>query len=139
MDPAAIRTALQTALANVSGLTAYTYWPDACQTLPAAMPVPGPGVYGETFDDQGSIVFEIHLLAAWAEGGFETGQQLLDAFLVDTGSTSVRAALEADCTLGGVVQDLRVRGWRDYHFSHRMFPAGPPAWGVVFPVEIWAE
>src|SRR5574343_1937106 len=138
MDIAAIRTKLKTALANVSGLTAYEYWPDACQTLPAAMPVPAPGTYGETFDDQGSIVVEVHVLAAWADGGFQAGQVALDAFLKETGNTSVKAALEADCSLGGTVQDLRVRQWRDYHFSHRMYPGGPPAWGVVFPVDIWA-
>jgi hypothetical protein len=138
VDISAIRAALKTALDNVTGLTAYTYWPAGCSELPAAMPVPGPTTYGETFDDQGSVNFEVHLLAAWAESGFETGQALLDAFLDDVGASSVRAALEADITLGGVAEDVRVIRVHDYHFGHRMFPGGPPAWGVVFDVAVMA-
>ena len=136
MDIPAIRSKLKTALDQVSGLTAYTYWPDACSTLPAAMPVPGSAAFWETMSDQGKATFEIHLLAAWASEGFEVGQKALDAFLAQSGSTSVRAALEADPQLGGAVDDCRVLRWRDYHFGHRMYPAGPPAWGAVFDVEL---
>ena len=36
------------------------------------------------------------------------GQTKLDGYLASTGSTSVKAAIEGDVTLGGAVQTLRV-------------------------------
>ncbi len=41
-------------------------------------------------------------------------QELLDRMIESTGSASIRAAIEADKTLGGTVQDLIVRGVSGY-------------------------
>lgn len=41
-------------------------------------------------------------------------QKLLDQFLSSTGSTSIKAAVEGDKTLGGIAEDTLVRGFRDY-------------------------
>jgi hypothetical protein len=140
MNLANLRTGLKNACANATGITAYAYWPDTCDAvLPAAVPVPGNINYWETFDDQSSLTFEIHVLAAWASDGFTVGQTALDAYIDETGVKSVKAALEADKTLGGKCQDLIVHRARDYHFSHRMAPNGPPIWGAILDVEIWVE
>jgi len=39
-----------------------------------------------------------------------TGQDKLDAYLAGSGATSIKAALEADRTLSGAVNTLRVTG-----------------------------
>jgi len=52
-----------------------------------------------------------------ANVGDIAGQKRLDEFLASTGSSSVKAAIESDKTLGGAVMDLIVRscsGYREY-------------------------
>lgn len=140
MDLANLRAGLKAALDTIPGLTGYAYWPLTCEVaLPAAMAVPSRNNLHADFDNDTSVAFEIHLLAAWASDGFAVGQTALDAYLDSAGSQAVAVALEADPTLGGTCESVLVTRWRDYHFQHRINPNGPPAWGVVFDVEILTE
>ena len=55
----------------------------------------------------GAITSTVTLLAApWADRGLPRAQTALDAYLDDTGTDSVHAALRGDVTLG----DLAVKG-----------------------------
>lgn len=63
------------------------------------------------------------------------GQKLLDQFLSPQGERSVKAAIEADTTLGGVVQDLHVTqatGEQEY-----LRDQGGPLLGSEWSVDIW--
>ena len=63
------------------------------------------------------------------------GQQLLDQFVAPTGDRSIKQAIEADRTLGGVVSDLRVTqatGEQEY-----VRDQGGPLLGSEFTVEVW--
>jgi len=64
----------------------------------------------------------------------QNGQQLLDSYLAPTGSTSIRAALESDRTLGGKVQNVQVTRVSGY----TLFGDTPPVLGAEWTVEVWA-
>ncbi len=65
----------------------------------------------------------------------ENGQQQLDDFLEPSGSTSIRAAVESDRTLGGAVQNLQVTRVSGY----TLFGDSPPVLGAEWTVEVWAS
>lgn len=81
--------------------------------LPIAFVVPGDTDYHQAMGNGHSdynIAVEIHA-ATFTDIG---GQDILDALLSESGDMSVKAALEADPTLGGLAHDLIVQGFRDY-------------------------
>lgn len=107
-----IRAALQAAVATITGLQAEKYVRDVA-SVPVAM-VGGPETqYDKTFgrghDDH---TFPIMVFASRASD--VDGQAQLDSYLDPFGDLSIKAAIEADSTLGGVVDDLRVVETRDY-------------------------
>lgn len=57
---------------------------------------------------------EVLLLAAETGKGQQRAQAKLDAWLDEDDVESVKAAIEADPTLGGVVSDVIVRGFSEY-------------------------
>lgn len=64
-------------------------------------------------------------------------QKRLDRMLDPSGSESVKAAIESDDTLGGVVDDLhvtRASGYRQYPRE-----GGVTALGAEWDVEVWAD
>ena len=66
----------------------------------------------------------------------QDGQKQLDTYLAPTGSTSVRAAIESDRTLGGVVDNLvvtRVSGYQLYADERGA------NLGAEWSVEVWAS
>ncbi len=63
-----------------------------------------------------------------------TAQTLLDTWKTGFGGTSVKAAIEADLTLGGIVQDVRVT--RAGHDSILNLPNRTEARGCEFFVQI---
>jgi hypothetical protein len=62
-------------------------------------------------------------------------QVLLDQYLAPTGALSLKAAIEADRTLGGAVQDTHVQ-----MFTYRQYPRpeGEPFLGADFTVQVYA-
>jgi len=112
MDIAAVRAALGMAPQNVrvgnTQLNCTRHTPNSV-TVPAWYPTTVALDYASdkgTFN--GEPVIEANCLVLTApEANPEEGQALLDAYLSD-GPTSIKAALEADLTLGGVCQTLHV-------------------------------
>ena len=82
---------------------------------PTAIVLPGSGdflSFDVTFD--GSDVFGLTVKVLMGVQDDRTGQAALLGYMSRTGSTSIRAAIYGDSTLGGTVSDLKVTGWSNY-------------------------
>lgn len=62
-------------------------------------------------------------------------QKRLDEMLASSGPLSVKANIEVDCTLDGVVDDLRVTKCSGY----RTYGQQPGVLGAEWVVEVWAD
>lgn len=82
-------------------------------TLPTAYVLPGDIDFHQTMGDGHS---DWHLTIELQVGTVSDigAQDTLDALISETGAKSVKAAIEAEPTLGGLVDDLVVQGVRDY-------------------------
>ena len=106
MVPSTVRSNLKARLATITGLKTYDYIPDSVN-------VPG-AVVGQldlNFDatfNRGFHNATCTILLIVGRMSESAGQTKLDGYLASTGSTSVKAAIEADATLSGAVQTLRV-------------------------------
>jgi hypothetical protein len=129
----AVRDGLQTRLASISGMHAYDLVPGAIQ-LPAAIVEPDePVILFDSTMGRGSdeLFFSVLLLAL--EGTLRTGQDKLDAYLATSGADSVKAAIEGDPTLGGIVSFAHVtsaEGYGEYTFNELSYV------GVKFKVQV---
>lgn len=113
---AQIRAGLNTRLATISGVQTYAYLP-AQPTVPCAF-VGGPRqvTYNQTMQtglNEWTMI--VWVLVSTAVPSVEA-QTDLDQFVSPTGSLSVRAAIEGDPTLGGVVADTIVDSSDGYSF-----------------------
>ncbi|MFC9088995.1 hypothetical protein [Nocardiopsis dassonvillei] len=113
----AIRRGLATRLKTISGLLVYDFVRGSV-TAPAAVIKPGvAGREAVTFDKtfgRGSdaLVFVVLLLVAPASD--QVSQDSLDAYMDGDGTKSVKAAIEGDETLGGLVSFAHVVSVREY-------------------------
>lgn len=102
--PRQVRAALADALREISGLQVSDYI-ISNPTAPCAEVRRGPVDYDQAFQ-HGLHVWTMYIrvyVSAVSDRGSAT---LLDAYLAPDGASSVKAAVEADTTLGGLVQDL---------------------------------
>jgi hypothetical protein len=121
-----LREGAATALGVIPGLQAHGRLLTSGY-LPSAYVVPGEIDYHKAMGNGHSdynLVVELHVATLSDIGG----QDQLDEFLSESGDRSVKAALEADPTLGGLAQSLVVQGVRDWGFLPR--PATEPALGA---------
>jgi hypothetical protein len=108
MNPSQVRDGLKTRLQTITGLRAYDLIPDTV--------VPPCAIVGQldfTFDidnARGLDQAQVDVLVIVQRFSERAGQDKLDAYLAGTGSTSIKAAIEGDRTLGGTVNTLRVTG-----------------------------
>ncbi len=106
-----VAAGLQARLATISGLRTYPYQPEQLNP-PFGYPQINRVEYHRAFGG-GDVVMDwtVHIVAGrWTD---RTAHALLDDFLSYSGAKSVRAAIEADTTLGGVCQTLIVRSGAD--------------------------
>ncbi|MDE2766525.1 MAG: hypothetical protein OXO54_11845 [Chloroflexota bacterium] len=155
-----LRDELQTRLQTISGLNAYDVWPDSI-TAPAAIVMPAspaeanvanrtvPGMRASELIGASPAVeyertvagpdtnyrFDIHLLVAEGSNG-AAAQDTLDAYISDTGASSVPAAILGDTTLNGAADDLRVVRCRFYGARTVESTA---YYGAVLEVEVWTD
>lgn len=129
-----IRTALATRLATIPGLTTYATIP-ATPQAPCVLIRPDQQEYDLTLANAADTArYELTLLAVPVGSPFDIAQDIVDAYLPRTGTYSIKAAIEGDKTLGGVVDAVRVTGWREYgSISY----GGTEYFGVRFAVEVW--
>ena len=130
---AAIRTALQSRLQSITGLTVYDVWPDVLN-FPCAVIGVGTAQYEQTLgpNPDTDVRLEVQLLVSGAPG-LARAQRNLDPYLSTSSTGSVFGAIKADRTLGGVVQSSFVHGWRDY--GPQDLDIGQ-ALGVIIDVEV---
>lgn len=78
--------------------------------------------------------FEVVLIGSQVATPFDVAYDAVDAYLAPTGALSVKAAVEADVTLGGTAHTSRVTGFSDYG---TMVISGIEYLGARMTVEAW--
>ena len=107
-----IRSGLSTTLATITGLRSGPTIPDNVNP-PYAIVAPSSVDYHRAFNNALSTYnFTVTLVVGRVSE--RTAQNSLDAYCSPSGSSSIRVAIEADKTLGGVVFDTIVTGMRNY-------------------------
>lgn len=101
-----IKDGLQTRLATISGLRAYAQQPDNVNA-PFAWPMLESITYNGAMGG-GLVIHTFQVSVVVGRAAERSAQTALDGYLSYQGATSVRAAIEGDRTLGGVVQNLIV-------------------------------
>lgn len=136
-----IREALADAIASVT-LPGYSDFQVSAYMLanptpPCAWVVPG-GPSGSIEYDKAmqrgldQVPFTVQVFVPLTVG--QAAEQLLDALIEPSGSSSIKAAIEADRTLGGACDSLRVRscsGYRQYILDGK-----PPQLGAEWLVDV---
>lgn len=110
MTPNAVRAGIATALDTIAGLRCFDYVPDSLAP-PAAVVEPLEIDYDESMNS-GTQFYRAFILVIVGRMSDRSSQDRLDAYLTDTGATSVKAALESDRTLGGACATLQVASSR---------------------------
>ena len=129
-----LRTGLAARVATISGMGAY-------DTIPATPQPPCVLVqllsadYDQAMADGGMMVrFDLVLLACQVGTAYDVAQDAVDQSLNSTGVLSIKAAVEADVTLGGAAYTSRVTGWSDYG---TIVIGGTEYMGARLSVEAW--
>jgi hypothetical protein len=108
----AIRQGIAANLSTISGLRTSWFVPDN-PSPPIAIVVPDRVDYDVSFA-RGSDTFYVNVLLIGGRINERSAQTSLDAFLDSTGSSSAKAAIESDKTLGGAAHSVRVTDWSGY-------------------------
>ena len=106
-----VATGLQTRLATISGLRTFNYQPEQ-ENPPFAYPQINSIDYHRAFSG-GDVVMNWTIYVIVGRWLDRTAHAALDDYLSYSGTKSVRAAIEADLTLGGVCSTLIVRSGAD--------------------------
>ena len=101
-----VNTGLKNRLSTITGLRVYDYQPDNGY-VPFVFPALTTIEYHKAMTG-GMRIFTYNITIVTGRVDERTGQDELDAYASYDGAKSVRAALEADKTLGGVVDTLIV-------------------------------
>jgi hypothetical protein len=106
-----VATGLQTRLATISGLRTFSYQPEQ-ENPPFAYPEINSVDYHRAFSG-GDVVMNWTIYVIVGRWLDRTAHAALDDYLSYSGAKSIRAAIEADQTLGGVCSTLIVRSGAD--------------------------
>ena len=134
MTPGTIRAALGTRLRSISGLTVYDRWPSGGLNPPCAVVAVGPSEPEQVFG-RGDLTrweFPVSVFVAMAPG-LDQAQRNLDLYLATSSTGGIFGAIAADRTLGGAVDTVIVRGWRDYEPVEQ----APELLGATCDLEVW--
>lgn len=137
----AIRNGLKTRLDTIAGLRNHAIVVGDI-VPPAAVVIPGDpsrkNAMAINYDctmGRGSDDFQFTVLLMVSNKVERVSQEALDAYLAGSGALSVKAAIEADGTLGGVAHFTNVQGVRDYGL---VTYGGQTYVGAEFMVEVTA-
>lgn len=107
-----VRNGIKARLATIAGLSAYAIEPPSPK-YPAAWTFPLPeSEYDNDFD--GKTLWRMQITVAVAASELAHAQTNLDPYLAPQGTKSIRAAIEGDVTLGGVVDYAVVKRLTGY-------------------------
>lgn len=107
-----IRSGIATNLGTISGLRTAAFVPDEPKP-PIAVVFPE-NISFDTAFGRGLDTYSFTVQVIVSKVSDRNAQSNLDAYCNPSGASSVKAAIESDKTLGGLVQDLRVTEARDY-------------------------
>ena len=110
MNPSTVRANLKTALSTITGMRVFDYVPDSTN-IPTNNAFAIVGQLSMNYDytlNRGFDSATCQIIVIVGRMSEKDGQTRLDGLLASSGSTSIKAAVEADKTLGGAVQTLRV-------------------------------
>lgn len=107
-DIAAIQTAIATALGTISGLRTQTEERDSATPPTAIIGLPSSVTYDFAFG-RGADTYTFDIRVVTGRAAERAAQVLLAGYVSGTGSSSIKAALESDPTLGGVIDSCRVQ------------------------------
>ena len=102
-----VKDGLKTRIETISGLRAFDYQPDQVNP-PFAFPTLDTITYHQTGMASGGVVMNFTVTLVVNRASERTAQDELDKYMSFSGAQSLRAAIEADRTLGGVCDDLIV-------------------------------
>lgn len=125
--------ALKTRLETISGLRV-SWLPPEQINVPQAVILPGSGTYHVRPGDGQGVTFHIVIYAASAQQGNQRGADKVLPYIDKSGASSIKAALEAEKTLGGKASELYVRPWHD--FDALKDYNGQEYWGAIVDVEV---
>lgn len=129
-----IMAGIQTRLATLSGLHAHAEQPETV-LAPAAWPTLTGVEYDESFEGSCTLTFDLWIAAAPVQVGYSRGLRLLWPYLEPSGAGTIKAAIEADVTLGGKAEGARVGASAEidsYAFGAVEF------WGAKLTLEVVA-
>lgn len=127
----ATRDAIKVRLETILGLHCYDVMEGQVES-PAAVVCPDNGAYDAVMG-RGADDFVMLVSLAISAQVDRTAQDTLDGYLDGAGATSIKAAIEGERTLGGLVSYARVPGWRNYGST----PVnGVRHWGADVIVEV---
>lgn len=109
---AQIREGIADNLATIAGLRTTDTVPDNPQP-PVAIVSPSSIQYDLSFQ-RGLDLHNFVVMIIVGRASERNAQRTLDLFCAGTGASSVKAAIESNRTLTGLVQDLRVTSMRNY-------------------------
>lgn len=101
-----IQDGLAANLATIQGLRTSSFVPDN-PSPPIAIPMPKGIEYDKSFG-HGLHLYRYEVIVIAVRASERIAQSVLDAYCDPSGSSSVKAAIEADRTLGGIAQTLHV-------------------------------
>lgn len=115
---AQIRTAARATIAAYyagqgQSIQVYEFVPGDVVT-PCVVVEPGSGTYHAAFGSASGTDHVLAVHAMVALGDRQAAQEMLDEMISETGPKSMKAAIESDRTLGGVVRYADPQGYRDY-------------------------
>jgi len=102
-----VKEGLKNAINSVAGLRAFDYQPDQVNP-PFAWPTLDTITYHQTGMAAGGVVMNFTVTLVVNRASERTAQEQLDDYMSWDGKKSLRKAIEADRTLGGVCDDLIV-------------------------------
>ena len=102
-----IRSGIATNLENISSLTVFGFVPDSIEPPTAVVGVVDTLEYDSTMA-RGADTYNIPVFLYVSRIDAQDSQDTLDAFLASSGSSSVKAQVESEITLGGQAQSVRV-------------------------------
>lgn len=111
----ALVKAIATQLEDATGLKGYAIFESDMQT-PCAVPTLAPE-WNAGFGGTVRSPIDCDILVMTMPGDYTTGAMGLFDYTAATGARSVKVALEADRTIGGLINDLRVIGPQSKHYE----------------------
>jgi hypothetical protein len=108
MLPSQVRQGLKLNLEEISGLRVYELVPDV--VVPPCAIIGQLDLVFDTNNARGLDTATIDVMVIVQRFSERSGQDALDKYLAGSGEYSIKAAIEADRTLGGAVDTLRVTG-----------------------------